>query len=88
VKGDAFLAVSDQDLIELLKLCKLNKWDPGKDIGIISYDETPLKEILAGGISVISTDFKKMGETAAEMLKEGIRSKIENPCLFLARKSL
>jgi len=87
-KGDAFLAVSDQDLIELLKVSKLNQWEPGKDIGIISYDETPLKEILAGGVSVISTDFKKMGETAAEMLKKGTNAKIENPCLFIPRKSL
>jgi DNA-binding transcriptional regulator YhcF (GntR family) len=87
-KGDAFLAVSDQDLIELLKLSKIKNWEPGRDIGIVSYDETPLKEILAGGISVISTDFKKMGEKAAEMLKMRINSKIENPCLFIPRKSL
>jgi DNA-binding transcriptional regulator YhcF (GntR family) len=87
-KGDAFLAVSDQDLIELLKLCKKNNWEPGRDIGIISYDETPLKEILAGGISVISTDFKKMGETAAEMIKDRSVVKIENQCHFIPRKSL
>jgi DNA-binding transcriptional regulator YhcF (GntR family) len=88
VKGDAFLAVSDQDLIELLKVSKANQWEPGKDIGIISYDETPLKEILAGGISVISTNFKEMGETAAEMIKKRTVTKIENPCHFTARKSL
>jgi DNA-binding transcriptional regulator YhcF (GntR family) len=87
-KGDAFLAVSDQDLIELLKISKANLWEPGKDIGIISYDETPLKEILAGGISVISTNFKEMGETAAVMIKKRTVTKIENPCHFTARKSL
>jgi DNA-binding transcriptional regulator YhcF (GntR family) len=87
-KGDAFLAVSDQDLIELLKVSKINNWEPGRDIGIVSYDETPLKEILVGGISVISTDFKKMGEIAAEMIKKRYTSKIENQCLFIARKSL
>ncbi len=87
-RGDAFLAVSDQDLIELLKLSKIKNWEPGSDIGIVSYDETPLKEILAGGISVISTDFKKMGETAADMIKRRTAVKIENPCLFIARKSL
>lgn len=87
-KGDAFLAVSDQDLIELLKLCKIKNWEPGRDIGIVSYDETPLKEILAGGISVISTDFKEMGKTAADMIKRHSTVKVENPCLFIARKSL
>jgi DNA-binding transcriptional regulator YhcF (GntR family) len=87
-KGDTFLVISDQDLIELLKISIVRMWEPGRDFGIISYDDTPLKEILSGGISVISTDFKKMGETAAEMIKNKIHEKRENPCLFIARKSL
>ncbi len=87
-KGDAFLAVSDQDLIDMIKICLKNNWEPGKDIGIISYDETPLKEILSGGISVISTDFAGMGKTAAGMIKNRVFEKIENPCIFLPRKSL
>jgi DNA-binding transcriptional regulator YhcF (GntR family) len=87
-KGDLFLVVSDYDLIQLLKTCLLNEWEMGKDIGIISYDETPLKEILAGGISVISTDFRKMGETAGEMIKSKISGKIANPYLFIKRNSL
>jgi hypothetical protein len=47
-----------------------------------------LKEILAGGISVISTDFRKMGVIAAEMIKNRIFQKTENPYIFLPRKSL
>ena len=87
-KGDAFLVVSDHDLIELLKISLSRKWKLGKDIGILSYDETPLKEILAGGISVISTNFRKMGETAADMIKKRIFKKAANPYLFIERKSL
>jgi DNA-binding transcriptional regulator YhcF (GntR family) len=87
-KGDAFLVVSDHDLIHLIKTCLANNWELGKDIGILSYDETPLKEILAGGISVISTDFRKMGDTAAEMIKNRIVRKIANPYLFIKRNSL
>jgi DNA-binding transcriptional regulator YhcF (GntR family) len=86
--GEAFLVVSDKDLIELIKLCFEKKWEPGKDIGIISYDDTPLKEILAGGISVVSTDFRAMGRTAAKMIREGITEKRENPCRFISRNSL
>ncbi len=87
-KGDAFLVVSDHDLVELLKTSLCSGWELGKDIGIISYDETPLKEILAGGISVISTDFRKMGDTAAEMIKNRIFKKIANLSLFISRNSL
>jgi DNA-binding transcriptional regulator YhcF (GntR family) len=88
VKGDVIFVVSDRDLIELLKTCIEKHWQLGKDIGIISYDETPLKEILAGGISVISTDFRKMGETSATMIRDKIYTKIENPFLFIPRNSL
>jgi DNA-binding transcriptional regulator YhcF (GntR family)/DNA-binding LacI/PurR family transcriptional regulator len=87
-KGDAFLVVSDHDLIQLIKTCLDEKWELGKDIGIVSYDESPLKEILSGGIAVISTDFKKMGETAAEMIKGKIFKKRPNPCVFIPRNSL
>lgn len=86
--SDVFLVVSDQDLIELLRTCITRDWIPGKDIGIISYDDTPLKEILAGGISVISTDFSAMGKKAADMILNGISGKFENPCNFIPRKSL
>ena len=87
-KGDAYLVVSDHDLIQLIKTSLKRKWELGKDIGILSYDETPLKEILAGGISVVSTDFRKMGETAGEMIKNRIFKKTANPYLFISRKSL
>jgi DNA-binding transcriptional regulator YhcF (GntR family)/DNA-binding LacI/PurR family transcriptional regulator len=87
-KGDAFLVVSDHDLIQLIKTCLEEKWELGKDIGIVSYDETPLKEILSGGIAVISTDFKKMGETAAEMIKSRVFIRKPNPSVFIPRNSL
>jgi len=87
-EGNAFLVVSDHDLVELIKLSLDKGWKLGKDIGILSYDETPLKEILAGGISVISTDFRLMGKTAAEMIRKRQIMKIENPYIFLSRKSL
>ncbi|HZY24518.1 MAG TPA: GntR family transcriptional regulator [Bacteroidales bacterium] len=87
-KGDAFLVVSDHDLIQLIKTSIHKKWELGKDIGILSYDETPLKEILAGGISVVTTDFRKMGETVGEMIRNRLVKKVANPCLFISRKSL
>lgn len=87
-KGDAFLVVSDHDLIELIKTSLKKKWELGKDIGIVSYDDTPLKEILSGGISVISTDFRKMGETASGMIKNRTFIRKANPYIFIQRNSL
>jgi DNA-binding LacI/PurR family transcriptional regulator len=87
-KGDLYLVVSDEDLIELIRTCIKKRWKLGRDIGIISYDETPLKSILAGGITVITTDFKKMGVTASDMVKGKITGKTSNPCRIIRRKSL
>jgi DNA-binding LacI/PurR family transcriptional regulator len=60
----------------------------GKDIGLISYNETPIKRLLFEGISTISTDFVKMGQLAAELVKTNARTKIENPFSFILRASL
>lgn len=87
-RGDLVFAVSDHDLVETIKLANEKGWKPGKDIGIVSYDETPLKEILAGGISVISTDFRQMGKHTSDMIKGEKNGKIENRSYFIHRSSL
>jgi len=60
----------------------------GKDIGIISYNETPLKEILLDGITTISTDHDQMGRTAAGLINENKHAIIKNPFTLIRRKSL
>src|SRR5699024_12462021 len=67
-KGDVYIVISETDLVELSKKCKDNHFKIGTDIGIISYNETPLKEILLEGITVISTDHKAMGRKTAELI--------------------
>jgi DNA-binding LacI/PurR family transcriptional regulator len=47
-----------------------------------------VKEILAGGITVISTDFARMGQTAGELLTHRIREKRANPGGLILRHSL
>ena len=86
--GEAYIVAEDTDLVRLIKNCRNEKLKVGKDIGIISYNETPLKEILLGGISVISTDHSKMGETAARLILENREEKIRNPFSLIMRKSL
>lgn len=64
-KNCCFLAVSDRGLIEILTLLKHKNLTPGKDVGILCYNDTPIKPFVENGISVITADFKKMGEDAA-----------------------
>lgn len=88
VKGDLFIVVKDQDLVDLLKQATLQEFVPGLDFGLISYNDTPLKELLAGGITTLSTDFKLMGETMAGFLTCRKIQTIENPWMLNIRKSM
>lgn len=87
-KGDVFIVIEEQDLANLIKICLSRKLKIGKDVGIISYNETPLKEVLLEGITVISTDHIKMGETAAELILTNSKENIKNPFVLIKRKSL
>lgn len=58
----------DQEVIELIKTAKTKGCQIGKDIGIISYNESPINEIIMDGLTVFSTDFIQMGELAATMI--------------------
>ena len=77
--GEVFIVFPDSELIYLIRKAKANNWKMGKDIGIIAYDDSPMKEILEGGITVLSTDFEAMGKTAAEMILSGKKEKLYNP---------
>ncbi|WP_159951650.1 GntR family transcriptional regulator [Polaribacter septentrionalilitoris] len=85
-KGDLFVTIEESDLVNLVKQVREEEFELGKDIGIISYNDTPLKELL--GITVMSTDFKSMGETAAEMILNKTKGKVKVPFNFIVRDSL
>ncbi len=87
-KKQAYIVFREFDLIKMINWTNKNHWKVGKEIGIISYDDTPLKEIIAEGISVISNDFTLMGKRAAEMIINKDRGRFSNVCYFQDRKSL
>jgi len=85
-KGDLFVVIDESDLVDLVKHARLKKMTLGKDIGIISYNDTPLKELL--GISVVSTDFKFMGQEAAKLILQQKTDYIKAPFYFIDRQSI
>lgn len=87
-KGEVYMVVNDRDLVDLLKQADKQELILGEDFGIISYNDTPLKEILVGGITTLSTDFKLMGKTMASLINKKSIETIENPWNFNIRKSL
>ncbi|PCJ94486.1 MAG: transcriptional regulator [Flavobacteriaceae bacterium] len=87
-KNTAYINLMESDLVTLIKKIKQTDYVLGKDVGIISYNDTPLKEILLDGITVISTDFEKLGEQAANMILNNQKSQFNNPFYIIHRKSL
>lgn len=85
-KGDLFITVSESDLVNLTKEIRKNNFKLGSNIGVISYNDTPLKELL--GITVISTDFKVMGESAAETILNRKKQQLKVPFHLIERDSL
>jgi len=88
-KGEVFINLMEDDLLSLLDVVRQTDLTIGKDVGIISYNETPWKRYLLNGITTISTDFKKMGEMAAEMvLRNDQKQRYEVPFTLCLRDSL
>lgn len=84
--NDLYVTITEDDLVNLVLQARDRDFKLGEDIGIISYNDTPLKALL--GITVISTDFKKMGEEAANMVLTNTPSKIKNDFNFIDRQSI
>ncbi|MFD1316367.1 GntR family transcriptional regulator [Namhaeicola litoreus] len=83
---DLFITIEESDLVNLVKLSRDRNKKISEDLGIISYNDTPLKELL--GITVISTDFHEMGKSAAEMVLKHKKGITKNPFLFIDRNSI
>jgi DNA-binding transcriptional regulator YhcF (GntR family) len=84
---DAYIAVEDIDMVSIIQTAKQKGWKIGKDIGILSYNETALKSVISDGISTISTDFNLMGMQIAKMVLNREQKAIENKFVMIDRNS-
>lgn len=86
-KGDLYLLVSDRTLTRILNKASEKKLIIGHDVGIISYNETPMKKYVHEGITVLSTDFYEMGRLAAHYVLNTGEIKQVVPTKLILRKS-
>lgn len=84
----AYINLKEDDLVTLIKKIKNTNLKLGKDVGIISYNDSIIKEILLEGITVISTDFQQLGKKAGQVILERKRQQYDNPFYVIHRKSL
>ncbi len=87
-EGDVYICLLEEDLATLLDHIKETALEIGKDVGIISYNETPLKRFIHNGISTISSNFSQMGEVAARTILDCQLHHVEIPFLLNLRSSL
>ncbi len=87
-KGEVYINLMENDLVILIEKILATGLKVGKDVGVISYNETALKKIILNGITTISTDFQMMGEKAARMILDQSTEHAAIPFYLTLRASL
>ena len=85
---EAFVLISDDDLYRFIRICRNKGWKLGKNVGLVAYNDNPVKELLEDGITTISTNHDAIGRFAAQMILSGDFKRIKSPFEFVRRNSL
>lgn len=86
--GEVFITLMENDLVILIERILQTGLTIGKEVGVISYNETPLKRIILNGITTMSTDFQLMGEKTAQLIFDRSTKHVEVPFSLTMRSSL
>lgn len=87
-EGEVYINVMEADLVTLIERIMLMDLIIGEQVGIISYNEIPMKKVILNGITTISTDFNQMGLMAAKLILSNSREKVAVPFKLTLRPSL
>ena len=87
-ENDTFLVLNSQldaGLVDLTRKIQAAGLEVGSQVRIISYNELDLNELILGGLTTVSTDFRKMGTLAAEMILSRRLSRVHCPFHMIRR---
>ena len=88
--GDTFLVLNSQldaGLVSLARKIQVAGLTIGKDVFIISYNEFDMNELVLGGLTTVSTDFREMGRIAAQMILDNKIRKEHCPFRMIRRST-
>jgi hypothetical protein len=88
VRDSVFFVFSDTNLVGILERIEQEGLLPGKDAGLLSYNDTPVKRVIRQGITTVSTDFEKMGELVAKAILTSDANKVFLETKLIKRASL
>ena len=89
-KGDTFLVLNsqlDDGLVALARKIHGAGLHTGRDVRIISYNEHEMNELILGGLTTVSTDFREMGRIAADMILYKKPERIHCPFRMIRRST-
>lgn len=87
-ENDTFLVLNSQldaGLVDLVRKIQAAGLEIGSQVRIISYNELDLNELILGGLTTVSTDFRKMGTLAADMILNRQLSLVHCPFQMIRR---
>ncbi len=79
-RNEVYLMLNSQHDAGLLDFSRITRrlgLTIGQDISVISYNDSPINEIILNGLTTVSTDFRQMGECAAQMILDRELSKVK-----------
>jgi hypothetical protein len=89
-RGDLYLLLNGQlgvGLVEVARMAMNSGLKIGIDVGVISYNDSYLSEIILDGLTTVSTDFEQMGRLAAQMVLSNDFQKIKCDFKLIRRKT-
>jgi DNA-binding transcriptional regulator YhcF (GntR family) len=87
-KGVTYINLMEDDLVTIVEKIVSGRLKIAQDVGVISYNETPIKKIILNGITTISTDFEMMGRVAAELALDNSKEHRRIPFKVIRRASV
>lgn len=87
-EGEVYVILKEDDLVTFIERVKVADFKVGKQVGLISYNEAPIKKIILNGVSTISTDFKEMGKMAAKLILGTSREQVKVPFYLTLRATV
>jgi len=83
-----YLCILTEDMVKVIKEADAAGLTLGEHVGLISYNENPVLEVIKNGISSISIDFGLMGAKAAEYVKTKQKVQAVLPTELILRGSV
>lgn len=87
-KGVAYIVIRQTDVVDIIKQSRQQGLKPGKDFGLIAYNDTPAYQVIDEGITALSIDWEQMGSLAARFITEGSPIQVFLPTEVHLRKSV